>query len=113
VDLDYKRERIGVCAGIGGGPRYQQGGTNAFAGSGTAGIGTAHLGLALRLAARWDLSLDSRGQLGTDGWHQVGALGRLVWGVPTTLPGAPSLSTLAAPGIALPADGQACTVSPS
>lgn len=112
LDADYKRDRVGLCAGVGVGPRYQPGGATAFAGSGVAAIGTAHVGLAVRLAARWDLALDSRGQLGTDGWHQIGAMGRLVWGVPTTLPGAPSLSTLAAPGLALPADGQACTVAP-
>ncbi len=112
IDVDYSAERLRICAGVGGGPRYQDGGDTAFAGSGVAGTGTAHIGLGARVASRWDLTLDSRGQISTDGWHQVGALARLTWGVPTALPGAPSLTTLAAPGLALPGDGQACTVAP-
>lgn len=112
VDADVSTEAAALCAGAGLGPRYQAGDANGFGGSGVALNGTAHLGFGFRLARRWDLTVDGRGQLGTDGWHQVGGYANLAWGVPTTLPGAPPLSTLAAPGMALPNEHQVCRVAP-
>lgn len=109
VDADLHADSVAVCAGAGVGPRYLAGDSTGFGSSGLALTGTGHVGVGVRLAPRWDLTLDGRGQVGTDGWHQFGGYARLAWGVPTTLPGAPALSTLAAPGLALPGDGQGCS----
>ena len=112
LDADLSTDAAAFCAGAGVGPRYQAGDANGFGGSGVALDGTAHLGFGVRLARRWDLTVDGRGQLGTDGWHQLGGYANLAWGVPTNLPGAPPLSTLAAPGLALPNEHQVCRVGP-
>ncbi len=112
LDGTLHAKSAAVCAGVGFGPRYQAGDSTGFGASGVALTGTGHVGLGVRLAPRWDLTVDGRGQMGTDGWHQFGGYARIAWGVPTTLPGAPALSTLAAPGLALPGDGQTCTISP-
>jgi hypothetical protein len=99
-----------VCAGVGAGPRYQGGAATPFDEPGFGGAGAAHAGLGVRFGPRWDLTVDVQAQASTSGWHQVGGLARLTWGVPATLPGAPAFTTLAAHGLALPADDESCSV---
>lgn len=112
ADVNIHSRTTAFCAGVGIGPRYLGGEGTGFGATGIALTGTGHAGLATRLSPKLALVIDGRGQLSSDGWHQFGALARLGWGVPTTLSGAPSLSTLAAPGLALPGESGICTVSP-
>ena len=112
ADVNIHSHNTAVCAGVGVGPRYLEGPGTGFGGTGVAVNGTAHAGVATRLSPMLELLVDGRGQVSSDGWHQVGALARLGWGVATTIPGAPALSTLAAPGLALPGESTTCTISP-
>lgn len=105
--------RIGparLCAGVGGGPRYLGGEPTPFASAGLGAVGTARLGAGVRVSERLSLSVDARGQLVSDGWHQLGAFGLLSWGVPAAPGDLRSSATLAAAGLALPSTGDACPV---
>ncbi|MDP2315244.1 MAG: cellulose synthase subunit BcsC-related outer membrane protein, partial [Pseudomonadota bacterium] len=99
-----------VCAGVGGGPRYLGGEPTAFATAGLGAVGTARLGAGVRLGEHLALSVDARGQLVSDGWHQFGAFGLLSWGTPAMPGDLPSSATLSAAGLALPSAGDACPV---
>ncbi|MDP2310980.1 MAG: tetratricopeptide repeat protein [Pseudomonadota bacterium] len=97
-----------VCASVGGGPRYLGGEPTAFASAGFGAVGTARLGTGVRLSERLVLSIDGRGQLVSDGWHQLGALALLSWGTPAGPADLRSTATLSAAGLALPSAGDAC-----
>ncbi len=112
ADVTIHSHATALCAGVGVGPRYLDGSNTGFGETGVAVNGIGHAGIATRLSRTVDLLIDGRGQISSDGWHQFGALARLGWGVATTIPGAPALSTLAAPGLALPGEATTCTVSP-
>ena len=112
ADVNIHGSSTAFCAGVGIGPRYLEGTSTGFGATGVAVNATAHAGVATRLSPMLELLIDGRGQVSSDGWHQVGALARLGWGVATTIPGAPALSTLAAPGLALPGESTTCTISP-
>lgn len=101
--------RGAVCAGVGAGPRWLTGSSSTFAGSGLGVTAIGHVGGAFQLAPRWALTVDARGQLNGDGWHQISGLARLAWGIPTTLGAAPSRATVTAPSLALPTDDDLCT----